>query len=231
MKTITLQFGPANQLTKQLADNTTLLAVLSDPSIKAAMGFGDNVQALDEDRRHLNAGGLIVDGANYIIETIANQKAALLPITISFGPANELTKQVHPGTTIGDLKRDPSIKAVLNFGDNVKALIDRVEAPDDYRLLADDHVELETIASQKTATVPITISYGPANELTKQVREGTTIGDLKRDRSIKAVLNVGNNVKALNVKALIDRVEAPDDYRLLADDHVELETIASQKTA
>jgi hypothetical protein len=54
-----------------------------------------------------------------------------------------------PGTTIGSVLRNASYKAILGYGDNVKALVNGVEQPDDAQVSDGITIVLETRANSK----------------------------------------------------------------------------------
>lgn len=152
MKTVTIQYGPANTITKQVDNYTSVRNLIENPNIKASLGFGTNVQVLDDYRRAVNLDTYVTDGATYTLETVANQKAANGPtVTISYGPANSVTRQFNEGATVGDVLKDTNLRAVLGFGENVQALIDRTPMSPTTSLNDGDEVNLEVVANQKAA--------------------------------------------------------------------------------
>lgn len=70
-------------------------------------------------------------------------------ITVEFGYANSITKEVPAGTTIGQIKADRNLMAALGYGTNVAALVDGVEQGDSIVLEQDDTVTLEVKANKK----------------------------------------------------------------------------------
>lgn len=71
---VTFRFGPTNELSKNLREGTTVQQALSDSSLKAGLGFGDNVQAIIDDT--VQSGSTTLnDGDIVTIETRANSKA------------------------------------------------------------------------------------------------------------------------------------------------------------
>lgn len=76
MKTITIQYGPANAIQKSVPHGTKVADVLNNPAYQAALGYGTNVQALDDDRNPMSPDTTLEDGDVMNLETVANQKAA-----------------------------------------------------------------------------------------------------------------------------------------------------------
>lgn len=71
-----------------------------------------------------------------------------MQITIRYG-IDSINKEVHPGTTFRDVIADPSIKAGLGCGDNVKATVSGVEMPLDAQVPLGAMITLETRANTK----------------------------------------------------------------------------------
>lgn len=71
---ITIRFGSTNELTRTVNDRYTVGDVLNDSNIRAALGFGSNVQAL-VDGQVQNSSTRLEDGDLVVIETKANSKA------------------------------------------------------------------------------------------------------------------------------------------------------------
>lgn len=74
MISVTVRFGASNELTREVADNTTVGDILRNSTFQAALGFGANVQAVVDgavqpDRTTLSNGDIIT------VETKANSKA------------------------------------------------------------------------------------------------------------------------------------------------------------
>lgn len=75
MITITTRFGATNELTKEFSEGTTVSQLLSNQSVKATLGFGDNVQAVVNGS--ILAGNTVLDDGDVVtIESKANSKAA-----------------------------------------------------------------------------------------------------------------------------------------------------------
>lgn len=71
-----------------------------------------------------------------------------MKFTVHFGlESQEKTSILSP--TIGQVKSDPVLKAVLGFSDNVRALVHGVEQPDDAIVPDDAEILLETKANEK----------------------------------------------------------------------------------
>lgn len=149
MKTVTIQYGPANSITKQVADYATYREIINDRNLQAALGYGSNVQALEASRRAVNLDAVIPHGASILLETVANTKGEDIVVTIEYGPANSMTKTYPAGTTVGQIRTDRSLRAALGFGDNSKVLIDRHEQPDNAPVEHGDRLVIETVANTK----------------------------------------------------------------------------------
>lgn len=70
-------------------------------------------------------------------------------IRINFGLDNSVEVAATKYPTVGDLKRDESLKAFLGFGDNVEIVINGVAVGDDYALDACENVCIRTRANKK----------------------------------------------------------------------------------
>lgn len=57
------------------SDSVPVSQVLSNTTVKAALGFGDNVRAISESGVELSSSTHLYDGDSVTIETRANQKA------------------------------------------------------------------------------------------------------------------------------------------------------------
>ena len=69
-------------------------------------------------------------------------------VKLNYGTDNhEVT--VPSGTTVGTVLRNSSNKVILGYGDNVKALINGVEQPDDAQLFDGAELVIETRANSK----------------------------------------------------------------------------------
>jgi len=69
-------------------------------------------------------------------------------ITIKYG-LEQITKNYENAPTIGALKGDSNIRAVLGYGDNTKALINGVEMSNDVQVPAGAVVTFETACNSK----------------------------------------------------------------------------------
>ncbi len=74
---ITVNFGMSNTLSRDFPSGTTVGNILSDPNLKAALGFGDNVSA-KSDGVTLDPGQVLVDGDEIDLEVRANKKAIVV---------------------------------------------------------------------------------------------------------------------------------------------------------
>jgi molybdopterin converting factor small subunit len=156
MKTVIVSYGPINEVKRQFPDNATVRDVITNPNVRTALGHGSNVQALDTNRRVLSLDSYISDNQSIILETVANTKANdmggeadTIAVTVEYGPINSTTKQFPAGTTVGDVIRNPSIKAALGHGDNVQATVDNVPQGMGTVLEDGDVIQLEVVANQK----------------------------------------------------------------------------------
>ena len=71
-------------------------------------------------------------------------------IKVNYGIDNH-TIAVTEGSTFGQIIADPSLKAVLGYGDNVKALVHGVEVSLDSRASGVSEITLETKANSKAS--------------------------------------------------------------------------------
>lgn len=72
-----------------------------------------------------------------------------MTLTIKFGCVNQVTVERPEGTTVGAIKRDSNLKAVLGFGEAVDAIVDDHVQPDTTTLADGDTVELVTSVTSK----------------------------------------------------------------------------------
>lgn len=73
--------------------------------------------------------------------------------TVIYGIESQEKESIQ-APTVGQVKRDTVLKAVLGFGDNVRALVNGVEQPDDTLLYDGAEVVLETKANTKAYPLP-----------------------------------------------------------------------------
>lgn len=71
--TVRIKYG-VEELTKSFTTTPTVGQIISDPNIKAGLGFGDNVKALIGGVEQPDTVG-VPDGTTLVIETAANRKA------------------------------------------------------------------------------------------------------------------------------------------------------------
>lgn len=148
MKTVTIKYG-VERMVKQLPDGFTIGEVKSDPGIRGGLGFSDNVAVL-ECGTALPDNAVIRDGATYSVEVKANTKASLQIVIIRYG-VERMEKQYEVPVTVGDLRRDGSIKAGLGFGDNVNFLVNGVAQGDSFIVPNGAVVSVEVKANTKAA--------------------------------------------------------------------------------
>lgn len=149
---VTIRFGGGNELTRSVDQGTSLGSLVQNRDIKAALGYGDNINVLIS-RRHIDdpASYRVGEDVTVDIETAAARKAAENEVTVRFGGGNSITKRVPEGSTIGDVVGRRDIKVALGYGDNIKVMIDRVEQDMDDVVTQGDTLDIETAAATKAA--------------------------------------------------------------------------------
>lgn len=121
MKTVTVQYG-IRELSAEFGDNTTAAMLINDQTMKAGLGYGDNV-VLTEAGVQLSGATVISSGATYRIEPRANEKAQDHKfLTVRYG-IRQLKDAVPYNWTYGDLVRSSGWRAGLGYGDNVNCLV------------------------------------------------------------------------------------------------------------
>lgn len=70
-------------------------------------------------------------------------------VTIRFGGTNEVTRDVAPRTTVGNILEDRNLQAVLGFGSNSQAIIEGAIQSPSTPLNEGDLVIIETKANTK----------------------------------------------------------------------------------
>lgn len=78
---IIIRYG-TETMSKSFTSTPTISQVIGSASVKAELGFGDNVKALVNGVEQENS-ALVEDGALIVLETKANQKAKL-PFKVEF---------------------------------------------------------------------------------------------------------------------------------------------------
>jgi hypothetical protein len=58
---------------------------------------------------------------------------------------------VEPTTTIGEIIANPNTRAILGYGDNVRALVHGIEQPTTTQICSADELVLETKANEKAS--------------------------------------------------------------------------------
>ncbi len=71
-----------------------------------------------------------------------------MQITIRYG-LEQTTKTVADGTTVGQVTSDANLRAVLGFGDNVRALLNGVQMTSDVQIPNGATLVLETACNTK----------------------------------------------------------------------------------
>ena len=143
-------------------------------------------------------------------------------INISYG-ADSITKSLPVGTTVGQVIRNSSIKAVLGYGDSIRALVEGVEMDNNTQLGDGCDLRIETRANSKAADIRVRISYG-ADGIDKLFPIGTTVGQVVGNSSVKAVLGYGDSIRAL-----IDGVEQTGNVQMNDGCNLVIETKANSK--
>lgn len=69
-------------------------------------------------------------------------------VKLFFGLQN-ISRQVAPGTTVGQLLQDEVVRAQLHIGDNVIAKIDGRVVPNDRQVCQGQQIVIETRANEK----------------------------------------------------------------------------------
>lgn len=149
-----------------------------------------------------------------------------MKIRVTFGAGNAIERQFPSGTTIGAITGDRNIQAALGYGQNVQALVDRRAVGNQCQLYDDTTIELETISNRKAANISVRVSFGGGNSVERSVPEGTTVGTILSDRSVKSFLGFGDNVKAV-----IDGTAQDASAPLSDGDHILVETVSNQKAS
>ncbi len=67
-----------------------------------------------------------------------------MKVSIHFGIGNSVTKEYASGTTVSQVLGDANLRAVLGYGDNVRAVIDGVPQPGTSELSEGDAIHVET---------------------------------------------------------------------------------------
>jgi 2-phosphoglycerate kinase len=145
-----------------------------------------------------------------------------MKLTIKYG-AESISKSFDTAPTVAQVIGNPNIKAVLGFGDNVKALVSGIEQDSDASLFGVSELVLETRANSKASDLRVRISYG-ADGVDKMFDFGSTIADVVQNSNLKAVLGFGDNIKVL-----VNGVEQTLDTELSDGISLVIETKANSK--
>lgn len=122
---ITIRYG-LNTVTREYADGTTIGTILADPNVKAGLGFSDNVRAL-ANGIELPTGA--VSPSSIVVEARCNSKAQDTQLVkVRYG-LNSVERTMRYGVTVGEVVKDPNIKASLGLSDNMRVLFNGVELP------------------------------------------------------------------------------------------------------
>jgi len=149
MSSTTIKFGYGNSITQNWAGRT-IADLLSNTSIKMALGIGDNVQA--RVRGQVQPSTYVIQPGDVVdVETVANRKAANVSVTLSHGPGNSITRELPEGTTIRDILTNVSYQQVLGFGRNSVCRIDGAQITDDVVIRHGMVISIETQANTKAS--------------------------------------------------------------------------------
>lgn len=143
--------------------------------------------------------------------------------TIKYG-VDQINKSYGVAPTVSQVLNDSNVRAVLGFGDNVRALINGVEQPGDATVPHGATLVVETRANTKGAPdITFTVKYG-VDSVTRTMPGGTSVGDVLDDENVKAVLGYGDSVRCL-----ISGVEQPEDAGIPHQAVLVIETRANTK--
>lgn len=149
MLTVTVKFG-LEAVTKQVDPGSTVEDVVENSSIRAGLGYGDNVRALVNGVEMPDT-AFIGDNTTIVVETRCNSKAMAegeQSIVIRFG-LESVTKVYRTPVYVSTVKNDASVKAALGFGDNIRILQNGVELPDNALLSNGSAITVETRCNSK----------------------------------------------------------------------------------
>lgn len=148
-----------------------------------------------------------------------------MQINIKYG-VDVISKTYSSAPTVQNVLRDPNLKAVLGFGDNVRALINGIEQPLTTTVPNGCTLSIETRCNTKAAPdITFTVQYG-IDKVTRTMPGMVTVGEVMDDDDVKAVLGFGDNVRVL-----INGVEQPDDAGVPHGATLVIETRANTKAS
>ena len=149
MNTITIRYG-ADRMQKTVECSATVADIKANSSIRAGLGFGDNIRVLHNGVALPNE-AIVPNGADLVIETSCNSKAQdQKSITIRYG-ADKIEKVVPYGATFESIRHNGSIKAALGFGDNIRMLVNGVSMPMEASISNGSEVVIETACNSKAS--------------------------------------------------------------------------------
>lgn len=73
-----------------------------------------------------------------------------MTIKIQFG-VDSMNRDYSTNPTVGQVVTDPTVKAVLGYGDSVRTLVNGVEVSGSHQLNHNDQLRLETRCNEKAA--------------------------------------------------------------------------------
>lgn len=147
MKSVTIRFG-LQSLSRSFSDEATVSQVITDPTVRGYLGYGDNVRVLANGAAIDPAYTRVHDGMAISLETKANSKAAPDQILVRFG-INAAQKYSEYPMTVRQIKTDATLRAALGYGDNVRITMNGIALSDDAVIPAGSTVTVETLANQK----------------------------------------------------------------------------------
>jgi len=214
MQTVTVKYG-VESFTKNYESTPTFGQLASDASIKAVLGFGDNVRTLLDGVEQPFA-NLVPNGATVRIETRANSKAGL--ITIKMG-GSTIERNVEEGHTAGEVLDFINVTDLDEGLSDPVCKVGGVIVDDDFIIASGAVVEVVEAPVEKTAT----LKYG-CEEHDHTLSCGETFGQLAANSSLKSILGYGDNVRML-----VGGVEQPSTNVVPAGEVVRIETRANAK--
>lgn len=217
MQTVTVKYG-VESFTKNYESTPTFGQLASDASLKAVLGFGDNVRTL-LDGVEQPANNLVPQGAIVRIETRANSKAGI--ITIKIG-GSTIQKNVDDGYTASeilefvsdaDLDSGMSDPCVWRNGNTL---------PENEVINAGDVIEIVDRPAACESKI-VTVGYG-VEEHQHTLSCGETFGQIATNGNLKSILGFGDNVRTL-----VDGVEQAATTVIPNGVFIRIETRANAK--
>lgn len=146
-------------------------------------------------------------------------------VTIKYG-LDEVTKQFNDDATFASITSDSALKAVLGYGDNIRALVNGVEMPANASVASGSKVVLETRCNTKAADQQhVTVKYG-LDSVTRSYDVPVFVSTLRADTALRAFLGYGDNVRFL-----MNGVELPDSATIANGSVITVETRCNTKAS